>query len=236
MNIHELVERGSVWYPDGQQHTAESIRGLSIPDEAEFEGPLTIDHSANIGVVRVGPRCMLGNRAHILNGAYLDEHVIVGPGADIEFRARVFRGTKIGAFAILSTDVVIGPDVDIPAGSQIGTGMIIPSPKTIAILGSVGNSHRIMTIHGSDDGPRYSAGCQYSDSEAVFFDRIANSVDTSPESAQHYQEFLDAGVIQTLGRIVQAHYDAAVASGLVAQLREQAAAITTASSQALEDE
>jgi uncharacterized glyoxalase superfamily protein PhnB len=90
-------------------------------------------------------------------------------------------------------------------------------------LGPLGASKRVMTIHGSDDGPRYSAGCQYSDDWEQMENRIRHATGTTQESAAHYRSYLDAGVLQRIGDIVQRYYEAQ--ADQVKALRDRAVAL-----------
>lgn len=225
MNIHDLVEYGSAKDPNGTPYTPKRISDLDIDVEnAEFEGRVTLGRGVVIGDTVVGAYCVIGSGVRIGDLSYLGTGVTLEHSALICHEVYISRGVMVGALAVLRSGVVIGPDIHIPSGAQIGTNMVIPSPRTIMALGPVGSSQRIITVHGSDDGPRYSAGCQVSDPEEVFFDRIRGSVATTEESAEHYREFLHSDVLRRIGIIAQTHYDEDVESGLVAQLREQAAA------------
>jgi carbonic anhydrase/acetyltransferase-like protein (isoleucine patch superfamily) len=215
VNISQLAQSGQLY--NGYERIIEdkSTEGLDISPTADFTGKLTISASVHIGEdVAVGSEV-------VLDDAYLDNGVQVEDEASIE-AATILAGALIGRAALLRSGVIVAPGVLIPAGAQIGEQMVISSQRAIAVLGPLGTSNRTMTIHGGPDGPYYSAGCQDSDDSATIEQRIRQHTGTSPESAAHYEQYWDAGVLPAIGAIVQRYYEADERSGLVAALHDRA--------------
>jgi hypothetical protein len=217
MDISQLAQSGQLYTRYDRIIGGQSTEGLDISPTANFAGKLTIGAS-----VHIGEDVAVGNEV-VLDNAYLDHGVQIGDEARIE-DATILAGALIGRAALLRAGVIVAPGVLIPAGAQIGEHMVIPSQRTVAVLGPLGTSNRTMTIHGGPDGPYYSAGCQDSDDRVTIEQRIRHHTGTSPESAAHYEQYWDAGVIPAIGAIVQGYYEADERSGLVAALQVRARA------------
>jgi mannose-1-phosphate guanylyltransferase len=105
------------------------------------DGYLSVDPSATVAgravpPAIVGPRCAIGEGAHVGSLAVLGEDVSVGAGSIVE-RAVVLAGAKVGDGCILR-DCIVGPGArigdrsQIVGGAMIGEGVIIGADNVIA--------------------------------------------------------------------------------------------------------
>ncbi len=227
MNIVELGDQGGLRALDNHEISiAESEVGnmsvfldnSQISLSAEFRGePITIGENIRINrdaVIELG--AVIGNQVLIESGVYLGTGVRLFDGAILNHHSYVGEQSVIGLSATLMPEVIIGSEVSIPHEAQIGEYEVIPSTDTIVCLGRFGTSNRIVTIHGSDNGPRFSIGCQNSVAWETIRDRILHNVETKPESAAHYRTYMP--VFKEIGKTVQSKYDRL--SRLVDELKE----------------
>jgi carbonic anhydrase/acetyltransferase-like protein (isoleucine patch superfamily) len=211
MNIQQLASRGRVRTLEGRVLTPEDLENVYVFSEATLRGRLRIDGPLHIGKARVG------YGVNLYRGVYVDDLATVEDKVEIGSDSTILRGSLIGRMTILRPRVLIGRSVHIPAEAQIGADMIIPSSQTIMVLGRLGMSRRMMTVHGAQGGPRFSAGCQYSDTWLVIEDRIKHAIGTTSESAAHYQHYL--GVLKCIGDEVQDYWNSQ--TELIGQLVEE---------------
>ena len=199
MNIQQLASKGRVRTLEGALLKPEDLENVSASSKATLRGQLRIGGGVHIGAAKIGVSVTL------YRGVYLGDKVTVEDRADIGAQSTVLSGAHIGRLAILRSGVLVGHAVNIPAEAQIGGHMIIPSTQTIMVLGRLGTSARMMTVHGAEGGPRFSAGCQYSDTWDVMEARIKGAIQTTQASAAHYQHYL--GVIKDIGAEVQDYWN-----------------------------
>jgi UDP-3-O-[3-hydroxymyristoyl] glucosamine N-acyltransferase len=162
MNIHELAEGGEIRDLNGARLTPQMVQDLignSVSRDAVFHGWLQIGHNTHIQEVTVGSQCVIEDEVTLGSGVHVGQDVSLAHGVEVGENSIIARGSRVGQHAVLEAGVIVGRDVSIPQEAQIGRGMIIPSTETILALGRLGSSKRMMTVHGSDTGPRYSAGC-----------------------------------------------------------------------------
>jgi hypothetical protein len=200
MNLQQLASKGRVRTLEGGLLRSEDLENVSTSPKATLRGRLRIGGALHIGDAKIGVGVTL------YRGVYLGDKVTVEDRADIGAQSTVLSGARIGRLAILRAGVLVGHNVTIPAEAQIGAQMIIPSTQTIMVLGRLGSSARMMTVHGAEGGPRFSAGCQYSDTWDVMEARIKGAIQTTQASAAHYQQYL--GVIKDIGAEVQDYWNA----------------------------
>lgn len=211
MNIQQLASKGRVRTLEGRVLTPEDLESVSVFSEATLRGRLRIGGPLHIGKARVG------YGVNLYRGVYVDDLATIEDKVEIGSDSTILRGSVIGRMTVLRPRVVIGRNVHIPAEAQIGADMIIPSSQTIMVLGRLGMSRRMMTVHGAQGGPRFSAGCQYSDTWPVIEDRIKHAIGTTLESAAHYQHYL--GVLKCIGDEVQDYWNSQ--TELIGQLVEE---------------
>src|SRR5690606_28859301 len=89
-------------------------------------------------------------------------------------------------------------------------------------IGNFGAKNRVVTIYGSNRGPRFSVGCQIGVSYDVLRDRVANNSQTTSESAGMYNPFLP--IFNQIALTVQKAFDAE--SSLIDELREMRKELT----------
>lgn len=220
MNIRQLERQGMLSLPLGEE-----LDGMHISDLAGFAGLLAMGHQVTIGDrVYVEADCTIEDDVVIEKGARVGRNSRLERGVALGEKVVVLRDSTVGQNSDIRTQVIIGRGVSVPPEAQIGAGMIVPSQETIVTLGRFGTSQRVVTIHGSDEGPRFSIGCQFSVSEAVITDRIMAGTETSEQSARHYREYVPE--FSAIGARVQRFYERETQyiedlRELAAELREQ---------------
>lgn len=215
MNVSEVLRR---------QQLAGNISidpRLKLNDTLQCESEIVaIDQ---VGIMGSGVTCFSGvvieMDACIGNDVVLGRNVKVGVRANLERGVIALRNATIGARAGIWEDTVIGPDVNIAGHTQLGQHQIVPTNKTIVTMGAFGTSRRVVTIHGSEHGPLYSIGCQFSVPEETITRRIRSSAETSSRSAQHYRRYLP--IFSAVGAEVQREFDRLAKSGYVEQVRAE---------------
>ena len=105
----------------------------------------------------------------------------------------------------IKDNVTIGPGIVLPSEVQLGSYAIIPTLDSIAQIGRFGESRRMVTVYGSEDGPLYGVGCQFGIDGQEFRGRILDNRGTSEESAADYGNHF--GEIESLGTKVQQAYE-----------------------------
>lgn len=96
-----------------------------IDDPAyEISGDIAIHRSATVedgavikGPAAIGPGCFIAAGAYVRDGCWLEEQVILGPGAELK-SSFVFRGSKLAHFNFVG-DSVLGEGVNLEAGSIV---------------------------------------------------------------------------------------------------------------------
>ncbi len=164
--------------------------------------------------VTIGASCYIGGSSTICGGSWIGNSVHVGPNVLIGDYA------LIQGFARICPDRVSSGSSDarrLLAGATIGEGVLlhnevelglhatIPSQRTIASLGNFGTKNRVVTIYGSNEGPRFSIGCQVGVTWETIRSNIRLSEHTQPESAATYEPFLP--VFKQVAAVVQKAYD-----------------------------
>lgn len=218
----ELLRR---FYDSGEQTDA-----VNIDIDTEF-GPRTY-----IGNVKKIGLCTINSEVHLGDGVTVAEDVRVGEGTWLGRGVTIGAHTDIGYsnyFADGSSlpegpafkshpymrttfnDVIIGPNVQLPAEVQLGYLAIIPTSKSVGQIGRFGYHKRMVTAYGSSYGPLFGVGCQYGIRENEFRARISDATGTEPESASDYHR--NFSKIQRLGQAVQKAYDKETA--LIEELR-----------------
>jgi UDP-N-acetylglucosamine diphosphorylase / glucose-1-phosphate thymidylyltransferase / UDP-N-acetylgalactosamine diphosphorylase / glucosamine-1-phosphate N-acetyltransferase / galactosamine-1-phosphate N-acetyltransferase len=81
-------------------------RSATVEDGAVIKGPATI-----------GPGSFVAAGAYVRDGCWLEEAVILGPGAELK-SSFVFRGSKLAHFNFVG-DSVLGESVNLEAGSIV---------------------------------------------------------------------------------------------------------------------
>jgi UDP-3-O-[3-hydroxymyristoyl] glucosamine N-acyltransferase len=207
MNFTELQAAHLAFNLDRQPFTnPEDYVPRWISSNAEFRGKtylgpdVQIDDQTSIGSgVAIGDKNRIGSRTRLAKLVVLEDSVF------LDHDVTIFQAAHIGKLATISDGVIIGPNVTIPPQTQLGSDSIIPTSHSLVTLSSFGTSNRTVTIHGSDDGPRFSIGCQYSIDWERTEGRISEHTETTTESAEHYQAYLP--VFKAIGEQVQRFYD-----------------------------
>ncbi len=185
--------------------------------------------------VRVEAATVIGDNVTIGDIVSIESGVVVCNEVTLTSRLAIYPGVMLGSqvqveplerethsFArTIKNNVVVGSGVVLPSEVQLGAAAVIPVTEAIGEVGTYGEHHRMVTAYGTMAGePRYSAGCQYGITEEAFRNRIANSVQTEPSSAQDYANHFDE--IVALGAQVQTAFDdnMAAAKDLVVWQRE----------------
>lgn len=201
-----------------------------IAPSASIEHPFSIGRNSSIasGVTvgsggSIGNSCRIHREAVIAQGCDIRNGVIIGARVRIGRNVLLLNGAKVCPNDVRSRSsdarklldfVTIGKSVLLHDEVEIGEGAVIPTQRTIACIGNLGSKNRIVTIYGSDLGPRYSVGCQI----GVDYDQLSGNVGahsyTTAQSADTYAPFLP--VFQEVGLIVQRAYDGE--SALVAEM------------------
>lgn len=176
--------------------------------------------------VYIGNSVSIGNNVHIEDGVTLLRNVRLSKNLTVFSEVFMFEGAKVASprRAIPHTfgrhiyeATIIGPGVRVPGEVQVGPSAVIPTSKAIAEIGPFGSSQRMVTVHGSDSGPKYNVGCQKGIDIDTFEDRILNAEETSPESAADYGRNLMR--IVHLAEATQKAYERE--SMLVSELRDR---------------
>ncbi len=205
-----------------------------IDEEVQVEKPTYIG-----SVKRIGSNCLIGDGVIIDDGVEIGERITIGDKTvlengvtltdELDVGAQVFfcAGSSIDSMQRERTHhylrsihdrTIIGPRVVLPSEVQIGPYAVVPTTKSIAQIGPFGESKRMVTVNGSDDGPQYNVGCQKGISYETFKERICSSEETTETSAADYKKNLKR--IARLAEKVQRAYSKEPA--LVSELREQA--------------
>lgn len=228
MNFNQLIMSPgeSVISPD-LIDLYQSGANCNIAPTAQFALEVKIGHVESIGAY-----AQIGDGADISFGVNLGTECIIGMDCKVGSfallgsRSVMLRDSTLGSMSSVRERVVIGKEVAIPFGSQIDSGMVIPSQETITTLSNFGGKRRVVTIHGSEDGPRFSIGCQDSVSWLRISERINKAIDTVDTSAAHYRKYLD--VFNAVGLLVQNAFDADLANGRHDETIAQANALRSA--------
>lgn len=186
-------------------------RYVELRDLATIGGGVSIAERTGIGAhsiveggVQIGRSVSIANSALILAGAVICPNKV---------RSVSSNGRE------LREEVTVGPNVLLHDEVELGSGAIIPTQKTIAMIGSFGKKRRVVTIYGSDEGPRYSIGCMMGRPFDKVKEHVMGSTNTTEASANAYLPFLD--IFNEIGGTVQRAYDAE--TGLVEELKLQRA-------------
>jgi len=192
---------------------------LHIGPESVIERKADIARNVTIGGnSRVGEWSFIGESTYVGNG------VKIGPRTKIFSYGLLLDGAQICPNPVRthSTDArtlydraSVGPGVLLHDEVELGYGAIIPTQRTIASLGNFGVKNRVVTIYGSDIGPRISIGCQIGVSFETIVDRISDRSDTEEASASTYEPFKD--IFSSIGLVVQTAYDKE--TGLVEEIK-----------------
>lgn len=173
--------------------------------------------------VLVGDESRVGSYSTITGPSYIGNNVTVGPEVTIDSGAVIFNGAQVCPNKVksvssdgrsLAGSVTVGPHVLLHDEVELGFRAIVPTQRTIASLGNLGSKNRVITIYGSDAGPRYSIGCQIGEPFSSIKSNVEKAKHTSPGSAGTYAPYLS--VMNEIGTIVQNAYDAE--SKLVSEL------------------
>lgn len=186
----------------------------------------TIDHGTRIGnYVKIGAFATIGVDSSIGHGSIIERGVLIGSKVAIGELALLMENAQVCPNSVhtnssdartLQRHVSVGPNVLLHDEVELGPYAIIPSQRTIAHIGSLGSKNRVVTIYGSDEGPRYSIGCQIGESLDVIKDHINKHLHTSDDSAATYRPFI--GIFDEIGTAVQTAYDKA--APLVAEIKD----------------
>ncbi|GFM70885.1 hypothetical protein PSCICL_18770 [Pseudomonas cichorii] len=87
------------------------------------------------GPLIVGPGCFIAAGAYLRGGCWLDEHCIIGPGAELK-TSFVFAGSKLAHFNFVG-DSILGAGVNLEAGSIVCNYRNERTDKQVNVL--VGN-------------------------------------------------------------------------------------------------
>mgnify|MGYP003596554046 CR=1 FL=1 len=169
----------------------------------------------------VGADCMLDNGVKIEAGADLYKKVVVGSGVTIGNdvlvgnEVLIMDGASVCAGPLterhssdarkICSGTTIGRDVTLHGEAELGTFAIIPSQSAIAHLGNLGAKKRVVTIYGSELGPRYSIGCQIGVDIDTVEARVDSRASTKAASAETYRPFLP--IFRSIGDVVQDAYN-----------------------------
>lgn len=168
----------------------------------------------------IGNDVTLGNNSHVLYGtkvgesSFIGDGVIIGPNVKILQQCLIMDGAQVCPNDVssgssnareLRDGVSVGPGVFLHDEVELGVGAIVPTQRTIQSIGNFGSKNRVLTIHGSDHGPRISIGCQVSISLHRARSRINTSYgEAEAGSADTYAPYLS--VFESIGRQVQKAY------------------------------
>lgn len=185
-----------------------SIRqGVTLGYGTHVGARTCIGRDSSIGAgVEIGPDVRIGESVLVMEGALICPNEVESNSTD----ART-----------LQDKVVIGRGVLLHDEVELGNGAIVPNQRTIACLGHLGGKGRMLTVYGSDTGPRYSVGCRLGINYDALVQSVEENISTTPESAQTYVPYL--GILDQIGTVVQAAYNSSGAA--VAELKSLRAAL-----------
>lgn len=158
--------------------------------------------------VRIAEECDIQANTVIMPNVVIGKEVCIGEGVLIMAKAQICPNSvesESSNARLILDNASIGPEVKLDDEVEIGVDAIIPTQQTIANIGKFGAKNRVVTIYGSEYGPRYSIGCQIGEDFRAIKMRILSSKDTMPESAATYHPYL--GVFEEIGSIVQHAYE-----------------------------
>lgn len=212
MNIRELAYNGQLLDLEGNPQKW-PLGSSKVSNDTIFgDSEVWLGRDVMIDAASIAGECRISDNVSIDSGAKVGSKVLLGSGVSIGEFAQihdavvVLNHSNIQPYAYLGYQVAVGPNVTIPAESQVGASMIIPNTQSIITLSRFGESNRTVTIHGSEYGPRYSIGCQDSICWETIRDRITDATETSETSADHYRKYQD--IFQGIGDLVQHFYEA----------------------------
>jgi UDP-3-O-[3-hydroxymyristoyl] glucosamine N-acyltransferase len=207
MNFAELHAADLAFNLDRKPFIIPEESGNSwISSRAQFMGKAYLGHGIEVSDdTTIGNSVVIGNKSRIASQTTLANHVVLEDSVFLDREVTIFEATHIREGATLSDGVIIGPNVTIPSATQLGFDAIIPTSDSLVTLSSFGTSNRTVTIHGSENGPRFSIGCQNSIDWERTEKRITEHTGTTSESAEHYQAYLS--VFKAIGEQVQHFYD-----------------------------
>jgi carbonic anhydrase/acetyltransferase-like protein (isoleucine patch superfamily) len=188
------------------------------------DGVVISDNAVIGGDVFLGYGCKVGEMSDIADYSRLGSDVIVGPDVTIYPAALILAGTQVCPNPVrqhssdarkLLSFVTIGEEVLLHDEVELGLSAIVPNQRTIAMIGNLGSNNRVVTIYGSDEGPRFSIGCQIGVDYDTVCSRVAGHTETDAPSASTYDPYL--GIFNAIGAVVQTAYDRE--ANLVAELK-----------------
>ncbi len=187
----------------------------NVHPTASIHDTATIMKGASVGPnSSVGAMSVVNSAAELSWDVHVLERVTVGAGVVVGHATLFMHGAKICPDYVnrhssdarkVSPMSTIGLGVDLHNEVELGPGAIVPSQRTIMHIGHFGSKNRVVTIYGSELGPRFSIGCQVGVDLDTIRDRVANNSVSSPSSAGTYTPYLP--MFDAVGRQVQDAYN-----------------------------
>jgi NDP-sugar pyrophosphorylase family protein len=184
------------------------------PNTLQMGPGASLAHGVYIGKrVTLGAGTVVEQDVHIDNDTYTQSGVYIGQGVEIYGNALILRGAMICQNNVYThssnarqiyAGAIIGPNVQLHDEVELGEDAIIPTQQTIAHFGFLGDKYRVITMYGSDEGPRYSIGCRIGFLYPDIKDHIVNALGTDSKSAAQYVPFL--GSLESIGIALQHAY------------------------------
>lgn len=163
--------------------------------------------------LRIDPTATISRHATIAAPGVIEANVLVGPNVYIEAGVLLMAGSTVCRNEVMKTssngrqlenNVSVGPGVRLHDEVEIGAGAVIPSQDCIAHIGSFGTKNRVITVYGSELGPRFSLGCHIGVDYEYMSWQIKAANHSSSDSAASYRPYL--GVFASIGGTVQQAY------------------------------
>jgi carbonic anhydrase/acetyltransferase-like protein (isoleucine patch superfamily) len=190
MSNEILVSKLADVHPDAM------VSGALIRDYAHISSEANIGEDTSIGLhTFIGANVLIGPRVMIEGKCLIKEDAIICPN-DVVSKSSNARQIDSGT--------IVGPGVYLHDEVELASEAIIPTQGTIVSIGVFGTKHRVVTIYGNDEYPRYSIGCQKGVDFRTFKDRVKDNLQTTPESASTYRPFVES--CRQLGYVVQKAY------------------------------
>lgn len=205
LTLHRSIRDAALMnmVPDGINPTAQFGNGVEIARDVSI-GP----------DVRIGKNVKVKSSALIGFGSVICDRATIGPSVIIRSGCLILQDAKVCPGKVRSSstdgrkimsDSTIGEGVKLHDEVELDENAIVPNQNTITHLGYFGSKNRVVTIYGSDEGPRYSIGCQIGRTFNQIRANIDDNTHTTRSSADTYVPYLD--VFNSIGAQVQNAYD-----------------------------
>ena len=195
--------------------------GAVVDPTARVRQDVYIGYGANVGEyaciydgTTVSDRAEVGAYTTVREDSLIERDVIIGSDVKLGKEALIMADAKICLDTVTTKSsnarellggVSIGPGVILHNEVELGFHAIVPSQRAIAHVGGFGKKNRVVTVYGSDNGPRYSVGCQLGIDWPTFQRRVVGSEATQSSSAETYLPFF--GAFTAMGAAVQKAYE-----------------------------